>query len=146
MFVLLSPTCIDRGGSSHPCPYCEVKITIDTPLKRQLLVAKPRTCATNRKHFKKLSKMNKPVAAKHANCTSDPLRLFPQTNEIISYVRFPELHVFLHSNWYIDHMERRHAEVKQWYNIFYAVSAAVCKSLEIVNDCLKQFVTILQTW
>ncbi len=86
---------------------------------------------SNRRHYRKFMKMNKPIAKKHANCTSDPLRLFPQDTPVISYVRFPQLHVFLHLNWYIDHMETRHSDVQLWYVAF------VTEFVTLLNVCVR---------
>ena len=107
----------DGGNSSYPCFYCEVKITVDSPRSMQLEAAKSRTCNSNRRHFKNKLKSKK-AAKHHRSCSSDPLRIFPQSSDIIEYVRFPELHLYLHSNWYIRAMEDRHASTKLWYTHF----------------------------
>jgi len=107
----------DGGNSTYPCFYCEVKITVDTPNAKQLVAAKPRSCKSNRRHYKKHLKSKK-AAKHHRNCSSDPLHMFPQSSDVIDYVRFPELHLYLHSNWYISRMERHHPAIKQWYSHF----------------------------
>ena len=112
-------TGIDRGGSFHPCPYCEVRITVSTSLVKQLTAAKLRTCAGNRRHFKKFRKStSKTAAVDNRNCTADPLHIFPQSTIIISWCRFPELHIHLHLNWYVHRMERLLPAVAEWYLSF----------------------------
>ena len=53
------------------------------------------------------------------NCTSDPLLIFPQDSSVIEWCRLPELHLHLHTNWYIEKMENLHPIVKDWYLHFH---------------------------
>ena len=126
-FVIFCTLCWMLGqgqaSSSYPCPYCEIKITVDTTVVNQLKAGKPRTWASNRRHFKKNSNHNrKPIVSEHRSCISDPLQLFPQTTDIITFIRLPQLHLFLHANWYIDKIEeliralRKHI-IRKWQKI-----------------------------
>ncbi len=112
-------TGIDGGSCSHPCPYCEVRITVLTSLVNQLTAAKLRTCAGNRRYFKKFRKSTSKTAAfDNRNCTADPLSIYPQSTPIISWCRFPELHIHLHLNWYVRRMEHLLPAVAEWYLSF----------------------------
>ena len=116
-------TGIDGGSSSHPCFACQVKITVRTTLAQQLKRAKMRTLADNRRHFKRFQAAKasdaKHSASQYFNCTSDPLREFPQNTHIISWCRLPQLHLRLHLNWYIHKMCKIHQETSAWYKHFH---------------------------
>ncbi len=109
-------TGIDQANCSFSCPFCEVQITIRTTLHIQLLAATLRTCASNRRHYKKFIRSTKKKAAFDArNCIHDPLKLFPQSTPIISWCRMPRVHLRLHYNWFIDRMEKYHSPLAEWY-------------------------------
>lgn len=114
---------IGQANTSYPCPYCEVKITIQTSLKKQLAAAKPRSCQSNRRHFKQMKKNTKlkPSAnsLKHKWCISDPCEVFPQSTDVISWCRLPEVHLHLHLNWYIAKIEKAHPIISEWYLKFH---------------------------
>ncbi len=78
--------------------------------------AKLRTCASNRRHFKKNSRgMRTPIVKEHRGCITDPMNFFPQEIAIIRTARLPELHLHLHCNWYIDHIEKLVPSISDWY-------------------------------
>ena len=113
-------TGIDGGSSSHPCPYCYIEITIRRSLKQQFVCGTLRTCASNRRYYKKfLKSSDKTAAADHFNCTSDPLLLFPQKSPVISWCRLPQLHLHLHLDWYFAKMRALHPQVVDWYRHFH---------------------------
>lgn len=116
-------TGIDIGASSHSCPFCEAKLTVDRTLLQQLTSAKLRTCNSNRHHFTKLkaARRSKPATAakQHKNCINSPLAMFPQTTQIISWCRLPQVHLHLSLNWYIDRIEKQHPQISSWYQTFH---------------------------
>ncbi len=111
-------TGIEGGGCSYPCFVCEQKLTIDVPLAKQFTAGTLRTCATNRRHFKKFKVSGDATAKKYVICDADPLAIFPQKTSFVSFIRFPELHAHLHLNYYIDHICSIHPSAEAWYSHF----------------------------
>lgn len=109
-------TGIEQASSSFPCPFCEVEITVRRSITQQMTSSKMRTCATNRRHYKSFKRSKAATASRdNKSCIEDPLALFPQSTEIITWCRLPQLHLHLHLNWYIEAMERRLPAVRRWY-------------------------------
>ncbi len=65
-----------------------------------------------------LSRRRQKKPKKFFNCSGDPLSVFPQATAIITWCRFPELHLHLHINWYLHRMERVHPAIVEWYQHF----------------------------
>ena len=111
-----SHTGLAGGRSSHPCCFCEVTINTKTPLAKQLSAGKLRSCSSNRRNFKKYRSSKHKIQQKHKNCISDPIHHFPQSTDIISVIRIPQVHWHLHLNYYIIKQIKKLAPIiETWY-------------------------------
>ena len=113
----------DSGTASHPGCYCERKTTVDVALAKQLTADKLRNCTPNRRHFKNFIRSGDDTAKKHANCSSNPLQLFPQTTPIISWCQLPELR--LHLKCYINHLCLLHPQAERWIKHFNQIQSEI---------------------
>ena len=110
-----SHTGIAGGRSIHPCCFCEVTINKETPLATQLSAGRLRSCISNRRHFKKYRSSKDKIQKNHKNCISDPIRHFPQSTDIISFIRIPQVHSYLHLNYYIKNIKKLAPIIETWY-------------------------------
>ncbi len=114
-------TGVAGASASYPCPFCERRILVSTPLKSHLAAGTIRSCASNRRRFKAMKRSTKQDPAQHASCVADPLQVFPQNSPIISWCRLPPLHLHLFHNWFINHIVRLHPPAADWYHHFHQI-------------------------
>ena len=124
----MNVTGIAGGRSTHPCPFCEATINIHTKLAKQLSAGKLRSCASNRRHFKAYKRSKERIQKKHKNCIYDPIHHFPQSIPIINYIRIPQVHSFLHLNWYIKKIKTLDITIETWSE-FVSACIRVCELL-----------------
>ena len=112
-------TGIECGAASYPCCYCERKMTVDVPNEKQLTAGTMRSCKSNRRHCKQFKKSKDKTAKKYFSCNAAPIKSFPDDTLIITWSRLPELHLFLHVNYYIDNICRCHPPATAWYEHYH---------------------------
>ena len=85
---------LSTNSASHPCPFCEIKITRATDKSLHVSSGVLRTCAYIRKNCASLLEGGDISNHKdHKSCIHNPLELFPLNDKIINYVQLPELHM-----------------------------------------------------
>ena len=107
------------GSSTAPCPYCERTLTIHTSLLQQLTCGRLRSCNKNRAHFRALCAAgDMSNHKKFASCVADPIDIFPQDDDIISWCRIPQLHCHLFINWFLKQIAK-YIDIDPWNSHFH---------------------------